>query len=71
MTDSKLLREYIKRAGLKLQFVAEQLGLSRFALQMKIDNESEFKVSEALALAELLGMSEEEMGRIFFNQKVD
>lgn len=71
MIDSGLLRECIEKSGLKYYFIADKLGISRYALQMKIDNETEFKVSEAVALARLLNMSDEMMAKIFFTRKGD
>lgn len=71
MVDSELLKECIKKSGLKYYFIAQKLGISRYTLQMKIDNETEFKISEALALAEMLNMSEKLMFRIFFGQELD
>ncbi|GKH02820.1 hypothetical protein CE91St54_42080 [Hungatella hathewayi] len=72
MTDTKILRKKISESGLKLQFIAEKLGISRYALSMKLDNRSEFKTSEVATLCELLGIScLEEKEEIFFKLKVD
>lgn len=67
MTNTKLLREFIDRSGLKLQFVADSLGITRSALNNKIENRSQFKAAEITALCELLqieSLSDKE--RIFF-----
>ena len=67
MTNTELLREAITRSGLKLQFIADTLGISRFALNNKIENKSQFKSGEIKTLCNLLGMeslSEKEL--IFF-----
>ena len=45
-TDTKLLREQVDKSGLKYPFIAENLDLSMFGLSMKVDGETEFKVSE-------------------------
>lgn len=66
MTDTKELRRRIEEKGLKYGFIASQLGISRYALQMKIDNDSEFRVSEVDALANILGLSILEKDAIFF-----
>ena len=42
MTDTNALRSAIVDSGLKYKALAEIMGLSPYALQMKIDNESEF-----------------------------
>jgi hypothetical protein len=67
MTNTELLREAITRSGLKLQFIADTLGISRFALNNKIENKSQFKSGEIKTLCNLLGiesLSEKEL--IFF-----
>ena len=55
MTDSELLRKIINDKGYKFKRVAEYLGLSPYGLQLKIDNQSEFKTREVDALCEFLG----------------
>ena len=66
MTDTETLRERIKVTGLKYKAIADRLGLSPYALQLKIDNKSEFKVREVDALSMLLGLSLREKNDIFF-----
>lgn len=67
MTDTNLLQEVIKKSGLKLQFLADSLGISRTALGNKIQNETEFKASEILALCVLLKIEDPELKeKIFF-----
>lgn len=67
MTNTELLREAIARSGLKLQYIADILGISRFALTNKVENKSQFKSGEIKKLCDLLrieSLSEKE--RIFF-----
>ena len=67
MTNTELLREAITRSGLKLQFIADTLGISRFALNNQIENQSQFTSGEIKTLCNLLGiesLSEKEL--IFF-----
>lgn len=71
MTDSKLLRKLIMESGLKYYYIAECLGISRFCLSKKIDNKSEFKISEALKLAKILKLTEEQTNEVFFRNKVE
>lgn len=66
MTDTKELRRRIEAAGLKYKYIARQLGISSYTLQLKIDNDSEFKVSEVDMLSNLLGLSLREKDAIFF-----
>lgn len=73
MTDSALLRKRIDDNGYKLSYVAKAIGLkSRAGLMKKVNNESEFTVSEAERLCELLGIDTwDEMKAIFFKSKGD
>ena len=67
MTTTELLKEFIDQSGLKLQYIAQALNLSRFALNNKIENRSQFKPSEIKILCDLLrieSLSDKE--RIFF-----
>lgn len=72
MTDTEKLMEYVKDSGLKLGFIAEKMGLSRFGLYKKINNESDFKAREIETLCELLHItSMGDRNRIFFAKTVD
>lgn len=71
MTDTKKLREQIARSGFKLVYLADQLGITRQALQKKIENDTEFKASEVDRLSKLLQLSVEDKEGIFFALKMD
>ena len=71
MTNSKLLRETINESGYKLQFVAKKINISYQALLNKLNNATEFKVSEISALCELLKIDSEKREVIFFANFVD
>lgn len=66
MTNGKLLKEIAKAKQITLQELAEALGLTRQGLSKKIENRSEFRVSEVSKLSELLGLSEKQKQEIFF-----
>lgn len=66
MTNSVLLRKKIDESGYKLTFVAAKCGLTYQGFQKKLNNETEFKASEMLALKELLGLNDQESNAIFF-----
>lgn len=66
MTDTLALRNAIKQRGLKYKYVAEKLGISPYGLQKKIENDSEFKVSEVDRLSDMLGLSLRQKDMIFF-----
>ena len=66
MTDTKELHQRIEASGLKYKYIAQKLGITAYTLQLKIDNDNEFKVSEVDALSALLGLSLREKDAIFF-----
>ena len=71
MTNSELLRETIDESGYKLRFIAKQLTISYQALLNKLNNDTEFKVSEVSTLCKLLSIDNEKREVIFFTDKVD
>ena len=72
MTDTVLLKQRIKDSGLKLQFIAEKMGISRYTLTMKINNDSEFTTSEVESICNILGIdSLTERNDIFFAKQVE
>ena len=67
MTNTKLLQETIQSSGLKSQYIADALGISRAALNNKIQNISQFKAGEISKLCDLLRIETPELKeRIFF-----
>ena len=67
MTNTEELRKLIDKSGLKLQYLAQALGISRYTLNNKIENRSQFKSGEIKALCGLLGINSlSERERIFF-----
>lgn len=69
MTNTNLLRQKIEESGLKLQFIADKLGISRQTLIAKINGKSEFNQTEIQILCDLLNIkSLKEKNLIFFFQ---
>ncbi|NLC25580.1 MAG: hypothetical protein GX777_03020 [Fastidiosipila sp.] len=72
MVDTEKLRNKVVSSGLKYKFLAEELGLSRYGLQLKIDGKNDFMTSEVAELCKLLNISTlTEKEAIFFSKKVD
>ena len=72
VTDTFRLREKILNSGLKYKYIAEQMGLTRYGLMRKINNQYEFKSSEIAILCNILHIdSLDEKEKIFFAQKVE
>lgn len=68
MTNTKLLEQYIELSGYKRSYLAKALGITSYALALKINNKSEFKASEIDILCKLLNISVKDRMRIFFAQ---
>lgn len=66
MTNTTLLEQYIEKSGYKKAYIAQQLGLTAYALALKINNKSEFKASEMTILCKLLKISAKDKEAIFF-----
>lgn len=71
MVNTVLLRTKVKDSGLKYKYVAKEMDISAYALQLKIDGENEFLVSEVESLCKVLGLTNKEKDDIFFASCVD
>ena len=66
MTNTKLLEHYIESSGFKRGFIAKQLGITRYAFSLKVNNKSEFKANEIAILCKLLKIGAKDKEAIFF-----
>lgn len=66
MTNTRLLEDYIEKSGFKKGFIAKQLGITRYAFALKVNNKSEFKANEIAILCELLKIGANDKEAIFF-----
>lgn len=71
MVNTKLLDEKIEKSGYKKKAIAKILGITPASLKNKIDNKTEFNVSEYLKMEEILDLTLEESRMIFLIQKVE
>lgn len=69
MTNTMLLRETIKKSGLKYRYIAQTMGITPYGLSKKINGETEFKASEIVVLTDVLGLNDTQRDNIFFDQK--
>lgn len=67
MTDTKKLREKIDESGYKMRYIANKLGITYQGFLKKVNNETEFKISEVNTLCKILSISNDDMMVIFFN----
>lgn len=58
MTDSLKLKAAIVASGLSRKAIADELGISLYSLQKKINNITEFKASEISKLSKILNISD-------------
>ena len=65
------LNERIKLSQIPISAIAENLGLSRQSLYNKMTGKREFKTSEVTKLCDILRLTDEEKGLIFFADAVD
>ena len=72
MVDTNELKKRIAQKGVKKQWLATQLGLSRYGLFLKLEGKNDFYTNEAVKLCDALGITDaEEKNQIFFGEKVD
>lgn len=61
----ELLKEFIKRSGVSLTYVAKQLGITYVALNNKLNGKYPFTLDEALNLKKLLDLTQSEWDAVF------
>lgn len=67
MTNTAELERYISLSGLKKEFIAKSLNITRQTFSRKCENKSTFSASEIKILCGLLGIDTlKEKERIFF-----
>ena len=69
--NSEELRVAITRANVSLRELADKLGVSEQAFYNKLNGRTEFKNSEILKLAKILGLSMKSVNLIFFGNGVN
>jgi hypothetical protein len=65
MVNTEVLREHLNRSGYKLRYVAARIGLTYQGFLQKLKGKTEFLISEAQLLSEILGLSGAEKEAIF------
>lgn len=67
MVNTRMLNELIDASGLKREYIAQRVGISRQALYSKIQGETQFTIKEVAVLSEVLGIKRlSDRDRIFF-----
>lgn len=70
MTNTEMLKDVIKASGYRIDYIAEQCGLSYQGFYNKLVNKTEFTASEIATLRSLLNLDNDKSVAIFFTQKV-
>lgn len=71
MTDKELFKQVVTERGLKLQFVAEKMGMkSMTTLYNKLDNKTDFTALEIAAFRKLTSIDLRTQDKIFFAKDV-
>lgn len=68
MTDTRSLRSTIDESGIKLKSISDSLGITYQALLNKLNGDTEFKVTEAQSLKDVLHLTDEDFISIFFEK---
>lgn len=71
MTNVTLLRQKIDDSGLKMAYIAEQLGVTPQGLYKKLKDGSDWLFSQVMIIKKLLQLSDDEVNAIFFNDDVE
>ena len=66
MTNTSLLKDYIRRSGYRKSYIAKCVGISAYTFALKCENKSEFKATEIDVICELLKIGIEDRMSIFF-----
>ena len=71
MTNSEMFRKKVEDCGITYTYLAKKIGITRESLYKKLRNETEFKASEISNVAVILRLSQDEINKIFFAQRVN
>lgn len=72
MVNTKLLNKKIEESGLKKEYIANQIGITRAGFYKKATNGSEFTTGEVATLCKLLSITKlTEKESIFFAEDVN
>jgi plasmid maintenance system antidote protein VapI len=65
VANTELLREFIKRSGMSLTNVANELCVTYVALNNKLKGKYEFTLAEALKIKKILNLTQDEWNAVF------
>lgn len=65
MTNTTMLKEIIKEKGIKYIVIANLLDMSPYTLRSRINNNTEFTVTEVVELTKILNLDKKTREQIF------
>ena len=68
--DTERLEAAIERSGLRVNYIIEQLGITRQGFHYKRIGKTTFRQSEVYVLCDLLKLSDQEKNEIFFPERL-
>jgi len=66
MVDLNMLNTAIKESGLRRDYIADRLGITRVSLYNKLEGVTEFTASELAGMKDVLHLTQAVFRRIFF-----
>lgn len=70
MTNTRKILDRIRELGYKQSDLAKGLGIKQSSLSLKIHNKRPFYIDEAICLAKMLNIRDDEISLYFFANKV-
>lgn len=67
MTNCEELREAIDKSGLKMGFIAANIGVSPATMTNKVSGRTEFTASEIAKMSDLLKLTRQQRDKIFLS----
>ena len=71
MTDTREMKAMLVRKGMTVEKTAKLIGISPQSMSYKLNNKREFTGTEIMKISEVLGLTNDEVFRIFFTDKVE
>lgn len=65
VVNKDLLKDYIRKSGYKLSYIARSLGVTQATLSSKLSNRLYFRGAEVIAICVILNIPDEDKEKIF------
>lgn len=68
--NSDLLKNKLREVGISEEDMAKAMGISKDALENRLNGKTEFTLKDIIAVVQILGLDRRETGQIFFGTEV-